>query len=42
MQAISFKNISLFKRGIWLSAAALMVCVAAPSMFDGSLWKNPL
>jgi hypothetical protein len=38
---ISFKNTSLFKRGIWLSAAALIACVAAPSVLNGALWRNP-
>jgi hypothetical protein len=42
MQVISFKNTALFKRGIWLSAAALVACVTAPFMLDGSLWRNPL
>jgi hypothetical protein len=42
VQAISFKNTALFKRGIWLSAAALVLFVAAPSALDGSLWRNPL
>ena len=42
MRAISFKNTALFKRGIWLSAAALVLFVAAPSLLDGSLWRNPL
>jgi hypothetical protein len=42
MQAISFKNTRLFKRGIWLSAAALIAFVAAPSAVDGELWRNPL
>jgi hypothetical protein len=42
MQVISFKNTALFKRGIWLSAAALIACVTAPFMLDGSLWRNPL
>jgi hypothetical protein len=41
MQAISFKNTRLFKRGIWLSAAALIAFVAAPSAVDGELWRNP-
>jgi len=41
MQVISFKNTRLFKRGIWLSAAALMAFVAAPSALDGSLRANP-
>jgi hypothetical protein len=42
VRAISFKNTALFKRGIWLSAAALVLFVAAPSALDGSLWRNPL
>jgi hypothetical protein len=42
VQVISFKNTALFKRGIWLSAAALIACVTAPFMLDGSLWRNPL
>ena len=42
VRAISFKNTALFKRGIWLSAAALLVFVAAPSALDGELWRNPL
>lgn len=42
MQVISFKNTGLFKRGIWLTAAALLVCVAAPPALDGTLWQNPL
>jgi hypothetical protein len=42
MQAISFKNTTLFKRGIWLSAAALIAFVTAPSALDGDLWRNPL
>jgi hypothetical protein len=42
MQVISFKNTALFKRGIWLSAAALIACVTAPFIQDGSLWRNPL
>jgi hypothetical protein len=42
MQVISFKSTALFKRGIWLTAAALMACTAAPFLLDGSLWRNPL
>jgi hypothetical protein len=42
MQAISFKNTRLLKRGIWLSAAALIFFVAAPSAVDGQLWRNPM
>jgi hypothetical protein len=42
MQAISFKSTRLFKRGIWLSAVALIAFVAAPSVVDGELWRNPV
>lgn len=42
MQSISFKNTALFKRGIWLSAAALIVFVAAPAAVNGALWRDPL
>jgi hypothetical protein len=42
MQVISFKNTALFKRGLWLSAAALIACVAAPSALSGALWRNPV
>ena len=42
MRAISFKNTALFKRGIWLSAVALVLFVASPAALDGSLWRNPL
>jgi hypothetical protein len=42
MQAISFKNTRLFKRGVWLSAASLIAFVAAPSAVDGELWRNPV
>jgi hypothetical protein len=42
VQAIAFKNTALFKRGIWLSAAALILFVAAPSTLNGELWRNPL
>jgi len=42
MQALSFKNTPLFKRGIWLSAAALTACVAIPFLLDSSLWRDPL
>lgn len=42
MQALSFKKTALFKRGVWLSAAAVVACVAAPLLFNGSLWTNPL
>jgi len=42
MQVISFKNTLLFKRGIWLSAAALIAFVVAPSALNGGLWRNPV
>jgi hypothetical protein len=42
VRVISFKNTQLFKRGIWLSAAALLALVAAPSALRGDLWRNPL
>ena len=42
MRAISFRNTALFKRGIWLSAIALILFVAAPSVLNGNLWRNPL
>jgi hypothetical protein len=42
VQAISFKNTALFKRGIWLSAVALVLFVTAPAALDASLWRNPL
>jgi hypothetical protein len=41
MRVISFKNTALFKRGIWLSAAALIVFVVAPSVLDGGLVRDP-
>lgn len=42
MRAISFKNTALFKRGIWLSAIALILFVGAPSVLNGNWWSNPL
>ena len=42
MRAISFKNTVLFKRGIWLSAIALILFVSAPSALNGNLWRDPL
>jgi hypothetical protein len=42
MQVISFKNTLLFKRGIWLSAAALIVFVAGPAALSGELARNPV
>ena len=42
MQAISFKNTALFKRGIWLSAAALAVFIGGPAALSGELWRHAL
>jgi hypothetical protein len=42
VKAISFKDSALFKRGIWLSAAALVVFVVAPAALNGNLWRDPL
>lgn len=42
MRAISFKHTALFKRGIWLSAIALILFVGAPAVLNGDLWRNPL
>jgi hypothetical protein len=42
MQVISFKNTRLFKRGMWLSAAALAAFVVLPAALDGSLLGNPV
>jgi len=42
VRAISFKNTVLFKRGIWLSAIALILFVSAPSALYGNLWRDPL
>lgn len=41
MQLISFKNTVLLKRGIWISAAALVAYAAAPSLLSGELWRRP-
>ena len=41
MRVISFRNTALFKRGIWLSAAALLVFALTPSLLDGSLVRRP-
>jgi hypothetical protein len=41
MRNISFKNAALFKRGIWLTAAALIVFVFAPATAAGSLLQDP-
>jgi hypothetical protein len=42
MQVISFKDTVLYKRGFWLSAAALVAAVAAPSVVDGSIFSQPV
>ena len=42
MRLLSFKNTRLFKRGIWLSAAALIACVAIPFVLDAGSRRNPL
>ena len=41
-QVISFKNTALFRRGMWLSAAALMAFVATPGVLDGSFQREPM
>ena len=41
MRVISFKNTSLFKRGVWLTAGALIAFAVTPFVLDGSLWQNP-
>ena len=41
MRLLSFKNTRLFKRGIWLSAAALIACVAIPFVLDAGSRRNP-
>jgi hypothetical protein len=41
-QVISFKDTILYKRGIWLTAAALVAAVAAPSFIDGSIFNQPI
>ena len=42
MQVISFKNTALFKRGLWVSAAALAGFAVTPFLLDGRLWSHPL
>jgi hypothetical protein len=42
MNVISFKGTTLYKRGFWLSAVALVAAVAAPSVVDRSIFANPL
>jgi hypothetical protein len=41
VRIISFKDTILYKRGVWLSAAALVAAVAAPSVIDGSIFSQP-
>jgi hypothetical protein len=41
MQVLSFKNTALFKLGLWLSFATLLVFAASPYLLDGRLWKQP-
>jgi hypothetical protein len=41
MRVISFNRTRLFKRGIWLSAAALLAFAVIPGALDGSLRRNP-
>jgi hypothetical protein len=41
MQVLSFKNTALFKRGLWLSMATMMVFAASPFVLDGRLWRQP-
>lgn len=41
VRVISFKNTVLLKRGVWLTAAALIAFVVTPALIDGSLWQNP-
>ena len=42
MQIISFKNTALLKRGIWLSAVALLAFVAARGALDGGSLRDPV
>ncbi len=42
MQVLSFKNTALFKRGIWVTGAALLAFVAAPAAGNGSLRQDPV
>ena len=42
MQVISFKKTALFRRGMWLSAAALMAFVALPGILDGGFEREPV
>ena len=42
VQVISFKKTDLFKRGMWLSAAALIAFVVFPAALDGTLLESPI
>jgi hypothetical protein len=42
MHLLSFKQTALFKRGVWLSAAALLVFVLSPLLRNEHGWGNPL
>ena len=42
MQVISFEDTTLYKCGFWLSAAALVAAVAAPSFVDKSILNQPI
>ena len=42
MRVISFKDTVLYKRGLWLSAVALVAAVAAPSLVDKSFFGQPV
>jgi len=42
MRVISFKDTVLYKRGIWLSGAALIAAVAGPSVLDQSIFEQPI
>jgi hypothetical protein len=42
MQVISFKHTTLFKRGMWLTAAALIAFVLAPWVVAGGLLQDPM
>jgi hypothetical protein len=42
VRVISFKNTILLKRGVWLTAAALIAFAVTPSVLDGSLQQNPV
>lgn len=42
MRVLSFKDTVLYKRGFWLSAAAVVAAVAAPSVVDKSIFNQPV